>query len=64
MKKILFALLFAMFNMAAMGQTQADTIRHQVLFETNMGTIRVVLYNETPKHRDNFLRLVVPFSIV
>ena len=58
MKKILFALLFAMFNMVAMAQTQADTIRHQVLFETNMGTIRVVLYNETPKHRDNFLRLV------
>ena len=58
MKKILFALLLAMFNMVAMGQTQADTIRHQVLFETNMGTIRVVLYNETPKHRDNFLRLV------
>lgn len=29
-----------------------------VRMETSMGTIRVKLYNETPKHRDNFLRLV------
>ena len=35
-----------------------DTIRHEVLLETSMGNIRLVLYNETPLHRDNFLRLV------
>jgi peptidylprolyl isomerase len=29
-----------------------------VLIETAMGNIKVRLYNETPKHRDNFLKLV------
>ena len=58
MKKTLFAFLFAMCGMVAVAQTPTDTVRHQGLFETNMGNIRVVLYNETPKHRDNFLRLV------
>lgn len=32
--------------------------RHEVLLETTMGNIRIALYNETPHHRDNFLRLV------
>ncbi|MCF0168136.1 MAG: peptidylprolyl isomerase [Bacteroidales bacterium] len=32
--------------------------RAQILFETNMGNIRMELYNETPIHRDNMLRLV------
>lgn len=35
-----------------------DTVRHEVLMETSMGNIRVRLYNETPKHRDNFIKLV------
>lgn len=29
-----------------------------VLCETNHGVIQIKLYNETPKHRDNFIRLV------
>lgn len=37
---------------------QSDTLRHQVLIETSMGNIRMELYNETPRHRDNFLKLV------
>ena len=32
--------------------------RAQVLFETSMGNIRIELYNETPLHRDNFLKKV------
>ena len=32
--------------------------RPEVLIETTMGNIRVQLYNETPLHRDNFLKLV------
>lgn len=32
--------------------------RHQVLLETSKGNIRLELYDETPKHRDNFLKLV------
>ena len=29
-----------------------------VVMETSLGTIELKLYNETPKHRDNFLKLV------
>ena len=29
----------------------------QVLLETTLGNITVKLYNETPKHRDNFIKL-------
>ena len=29
-----------------------------VIIETSMGTIKVKLYNDTPKHRDNFIKLV------
>ncbi|MCF0195720.1 MAG: peptidylprolyl isomerase [Bacteroidaceae bacterium] len=32
--------------------------RSVVLLETTMGNIRVVLSDDTPRHRDNFLRLV------
>lgn len=29
-----------------------------VLIETSLGKIKIKLYNETPKHRDNFIKLV------
>lgn len=32
--------------------------RPEVLIETTMGYIRVQLYNETPLHRDNFLKII------
>lgn len=32
--------------------------RPQIIFHTSMGDIRMELYNETPIHRDNMLRLV------
>ena len=34
-----------------------DTLT-QVLLKTSMGDIVIALYNETPKHRDNFVKLV------
>lgn len=39
-------------------KTDSSAIRHQVLLRTTKGDIVVELYNETPLHRDNFLRLV------
>ncbi len=54
-KHLLLALLLAL-QTSLMAQT--DTLRHEVLLETSMGNIRVALYNETPRHRDNFLKLV------
>lgn len=38
-------------------KTDSSDVRHQVLIKTSMGDITVELYNETPRHRDNFLRL-------
>lgn len=32
--------------------------RTQVLFETTMGNFTISLFNETPHHRDNFIKLV------
>ena len=32
--------------------------RTLVKLETTLGDITVALYNETPKHRDNFIKLV------
>ena len=53
----LILILFSTLSMGAKAQSN-DTIRHEVLLETSMGNIRLALYNETPLHRDNFLRLV------
>ena len=32
--------------------------RTKILISTSLGDIKIVLYDETPKHRDNFLKLV------
>ena len=45
---LLAVLLAPLFT--AMGKT--------VLIETTMGNIRIALYDDTPQHRDNFLKLV------
>lgn len=39
-------------------KTDSSDVRHQVLLQTSKGDIVVELYNETPRHRDNFLKLV------
>lgn len=59
-KKIftLLAIFLAFTAVTVQAQTVQDTTRHEVLLETDSGDIRIELFNETPKHRDNFLRLV------
>ena len=37
---------------------QNSSKENEVVLETEFGTIRIKLYNETPLHRDNFLKLV------
>ena len=37
--------------------SDAQTSTTEVLLETTMGNIRIALYDETPQHRDNFLKL-------
>lgn len=56
--KSVIALFFAMACALTANAQAVDTVRHEVLMETSMGNIRVRLYNETPKHRDNFIKLV------
>lgn len=57
MKKILFITLFfvTLGQMQVWGKREKET---EVLFETTAGNFRVALYNETPLHRDNFVKLV------
>lgn len=58
MKK--FLLLFSLFMafVAAPAQSVADSLCREVEFETTSGTFRVMLYNDTPQHRDQMLKLV------
>ena len=55
MKKIFLAILLLVAQLPLVAQE--DTLRHEVLLETTKGNILLALYNETPKHRDNFLKL-------
>jgi len=52
--RILSLLAFALMVCSAKGQTATT----EVLLETTAGNIRIALFDETPQHRDNFLKLV------
>ena len=58
MKIIKVALILASALFFSCGNAQ-DTINNRpiVLIKTDFGEMKVALYNETPKHRDNFLKL-------
>ena len=60
MKKIAFLsfILILMMNVSSSGQG-AKTGQKQVKFviHTDFGDMKGILYNETPKHRDNFVKL-------
>lgn len=64
MKKLLTAFVSlilgatAMTAQTAMTETKHDTTNPRVELKTTMGDIVVELYNDTPLHRDNFLKLV------
>ena len=53
MRQALFLLLLLLTTSSVMAQERAE-----VLLETTEGNIRIALYNETPLHRDNYLKLV------
>lgn len=54
MKQSLFILLFfTVFSLSA--QNKTETV---VVIKTEFGNITAKLYNDTPKHRDNFIKLV------
>lgn len=62
MKKISFVAIFLLTAAMAFAQTIETKANMKikeptVVMETNMGTIVFKLYNETPHHRDNFIKL-------
>lgn len=56
MKHLLYFLL--LMSLLPIESLFAQEHRTEVTFKTNAGTIVVALYNETPLHRDNFIRNV------
>ncbi len=55
---ILMVLIAGFFpGSCASGHASADQKEYLVQISTDMGDITVILYNETPQHRDNFLKL-------
>ena len=56
MKKLILAvLIIAGLTCTAQKATEKETV---VIIKTSMGTIKAKLYNDTPQHRDNFIKLV------
>lgn len=52
MIRLVNTLLFFLLPLAMWAQS------HHVLIKTNLGNMKVMLYDDTPLHRDNFMRLV------
>ena len=61
MKKLFLFLLIIMFlmNLSILGQTKGSgQAQVKFMIHTELGDMKGVLYNETPLHRDNFVKLV------
>ncbi len=60
MKKSILAVLMLFMVIAAIGQTKTPgtTKPVTVLIETEYGNMTAILYDDTPGHRDNFLKLI------
>lgn len=56
MKKI--SVLFILSTLLLTTCTSVDTKETIVVIETSMGTLKAKLYNSTPKHKANFIKLV------
>lgn len=54
MKKLIFSLLVAATMLSACGGSGGQ----QAVISTSYGDITVLLYDDTPQHRDNFVQLV------
>jgi cyclophilin family peptidyl-prolyl cis-trans isomerase len=60
MKRTIFAILaiIFVFNLTSMSQTKTNEKVIKFVIHTDYGDMKGILYNETPKHRDNFVKLV------
>ena len=58
MKHILNTVILAILTTSLLINTACDKDPHTyAMIETDLGNMKVKLYNETPKHRDNFIKL-------
>ena len=57
MKK-LFAICLVALTALISVHLQAQEVETLVLIDTDMGKIKVKLFNDTPRHRDNFIKNV------
>lgn len=60
MKKVIVLLLvaFVSYGTSAFSQDKKEEKQVKVIIHTEYGDMTAVLYNETPQHRDNFVKLV------
>ncbi len=60
MKKVILLLLiaFVSFGTKVFSQDKKDDKQVKVIIHTDYGDMTAVLYNETPQHRDNFVKLI------
>jgi cyclophilin family peptidyl-prolyl cis-trans isomerase len=60
MKRTIFAILAVifLFNLTTVSQTKTKEKVIKFVIHTDYGDMTGILYNETPKHRDNFVKLV------
>lgn len=57
MKNITILLALFLYSSVIFAQTDSTETRTQLVIDTDSGSIKVELYNETPIHRDNFIKL-------
>ena len=55
-KKILFSVL--VLSLMSFSLFKGEKKETKVLLSTEYGNIKIKLFNETPQHRDNFIKLV------
>jgi cyclophilin family peptidyl-prolyl cis-trans isomerase len=58
MKKILQYSFFAIFAFTLSCKSSINDENTYVLIETEFGNMKIKLYNETPKHKENFIKLI------
>jgi peptidyl-prolyl cis-trans isomerase B (cyclophilin B) len=58
MKRILLLVFATLFSISIMAQDKTTAKETLVVVKTKFGDITMKLYNDTPQHRDNFIKLV------
>jgi cyclophilin family peptidyl-prolyl cis-trans isomerase len=58
MKRILLLVFATIFSISIMAQDKTTAKETLVVVKTKFGDITMKLYNDTPQHRDNFIKLI------